>query len=315
MQVQKYEDWMKPQIVELFNREYGIKDGSFETLFNQFYEHSFQKEKCIRIVSLDGKIVAGFQSFFYWPISMNGKLVLTYQSGNSLVHPGYRGKGIFAQLLNYIHDPAGNFAYDLLIGFPIKVSYNSLIRDKWINPFNLQWYIKLISPVRSLVSNPEKQLRSKLGERKTLSVPSTPDIFSVEQSEEYDNYRFAYQKGNHYRFSYSTNGESVFFELKAQTRNSYIKELMIGKMICSHPNQELICAALNELVKYVERSAYFTLISFAINEQSLILNTGVKSCGFRKIDKQIFFSCKGEFANQVKDWSNWWIFRGDIDTW
>ena len=143
MLIQKYEDWMRPQIVALFNAEYGTVEQSFDQLFVNFYEHPFQLQHGIRIVALDGESVAGFQSFFYWPMMHGGIVIRAYQSGNSLVHPEYRGKGLFAKMLNYIHDEHSEFQFDVLIGFPVEASYNSFIRNGWLNPFNLQWHVKL----------------------------------------------------------------------------------------------------------------------------------------------------------------------------
>jgi hypothetical protein len=315
MTIQKYEDWMRPQVVELFDLEYGTDKGSFDTLFQNFYEHSFQQKQCIRIVSLDGEIVSGFQSFFYWPVSIEGNQVLSYQSGNSLVHPQYRGKGIFAKLLNYIHQPESGLPHDLLIGFPVEASYNSFIRNKWLNPFNLQWYVKVMSPVTSLFSNPELQLKKKWGERKKESLASSNKVISVEQTASYDDYRFAYESGDYYRYTFEQNGEKVMFELKAQRRKKYIKELIIGKMIASKLDQALINSALKSLIKEVKCSANFTMLSFAINPLSTHLTASVDCNGFKKIDKQIYFISKGPIAEKTTDWSNWWMFRGDIDTW
>jgi hypothetical protein len=41
----------------------------------------------------------------------------------------------------------------------------------------------------------------------------------------------------------------------------------------------------------------------------------VEGNGFRKINKAIYFIAKGEMAASITDWSNWWLFRSDIDTW
>lgn len=47
MTIQKYEDWMRPQVIELFNMEYRIPIDEFDKLFGDFYEHPFQREHCI----------------------------------------------------------------------------------------------------------------------------------------------------------------------------------------------------------------------------------------------------------------------------
>lgn len=315
MTIQKYEDWMRPQVVRLFDMEYGTGEATFDRLFGQFYEHTFQLNECIRIVALDGERVAGFQSFFYWPVVLNGIELRSYQSGNSLVHPDYRGKGLFGKMLNFIHEPSSGFNCELLIGFPVEASYNSFIRNNWVNPFNLQWYIKPMNPIRSLLSNPEIQLRRAWGERKPTAFTFDKRIVAVAQRKDFDDYRMAYEEGDFYRYEYEHEGRLAYFELKAQRRKRIIKELVIGKILLSHKDEVFLRAALQALVESVRRSANFTMLSAAVNTSCAMQNAVLKSLGFRPIDKRIYFIAKGAIANQTAEWSNWWMHRSDIDTW
>jgi hypothetical protein len=315
MTIQKYEDWMRPQVVALFDLEYATGEAQFETLFGQFSEQEFQRTRCIRIVALDGQQVAGFQSFFYWPVVIDGKEVQSYQSGNSLVHPNYRGKGLFGRMLNYIHEPESGFNADLLIGFPVEASYNSFIRNGWKNPFNLQWYIKPLNPFRSFFSNPEKQLRKAWGDRSKDDFKGDLSAVYVAQRIDFDTYRFAYETGDFYRFTFESKGKKAYFEMKAQRRKRIIRELVIGKFLVTHSDADFMLQALRALTREVKRSANFTLLSFAVNNQSADLLRLVSAAGMRPIEKRIYFIAKGPLADSVKDWSCWWMFRSDIDTW
>jgi GNAT superfamily N-acetyltransferase len=315
MTIQKYEDWMRPQVVALFDLEYATGAAQFDTLFGQFYEQEFQRTNCIRIVALDGERVAGFQSFFYWPVVIGGKEVQSYQSGNSLVHPDYRGKGLFGKMLNYIHEPESGFNAELLIGFPVEASYNSFMRNGWKNPFNLQWYIKPLNPVRSFFSNPEKQLQKAWGDRKKSDFKADLSTVYVAQRTDFDTYRFAYETGDFYRFTFESDGKKAYFELKAQRRKRIIRELVIGKFLVTHADQDFMQRALNALIREVKRSANFTLLSFAVNHHSTDLVSIISSVGMRPIEKRIYFIAKGPLADAQKDWSSWWMYRSDIDTW
>ena len=73
MEIGLYEDWMKPQVAKLFCLQYGVNEDNFSKLIDNFYEHPFQKDKCIRIVAKEGKTIIGFQSFIYWPYEYNNK--------------------------------------------------------------------------------------------------------------------------------------------------------------------------------------------------------------------------------------------------
>jgi GNAT superfamily N-acetyltransferase len=146
MEIRLYEDWMKQQVHQLFSKQYGRTDDEVAMTMEQFYEHPFQKDKCIRLVAMDGDKVAGFQSLFFWPYQKNGKLYHSFQSGNSLVHPDYRGKGVFQQLLRYLDDYNKNLNIDFLMGFPVQMSYGSFMKCNWDNPLNLVWYIRFLNP-------------------------------------------------------------------------------------------------------------------------------------------------------------------------
>lgn len=315
MTIQKYEDWMRTQVVALFDMEYSTGAAQFDSLFGQFYEQEFQSGRCIRIVALEGDRVAGFQSFFYWPVVIEGKEVQSYQSGNSLVHPDYRGKGLFGKMLNYIHEPGSGFNAELLIGFPVEASYNSFMRNGWKNPFNLQWYIKPLNPVLSFFSNPESQLRRAWGNRETLNFSGDRAAVYVTQRSDFDQYRFGYETGDFYRYTFELDGKKAFFEMKAQRRKKIIRELVIGKFLVSHADQGFMKQALQSLIHEVKRSANFTLISLAINNQSDELNSVARQLGMKAIEKRIYFIAKGPLADRVDSWSNWWMFRSDIDTW
>jgi len=315
MTIQKYEDWMRPQVVALFNLEYATGAEQFDTLFGQFYEQEFQSKECIRIVAMDGERVAGFQSFFYWPVTLTGKELKSYQSGNSLVHPDYRGKGLFGKMLNYIHEPESGFNAELLIGFPVEASYNSFMRNGWKNPFNLQWYIKPMNPILSLFSNPERQLRKAWGNRSADDFRADSSIVYVAQRSDFDQYRFGYEIGDFYRYTFEWQGKKAFFEMKAQRRKRLIRELVIGKFLTTHPEEDFIRRAIQSLIREVKRNANFTLISFAVNHESKEFSRILTELGMRAIDKKIYFIAKGPIAERATDWGNWWMFRSDIDTW
>lgn len=315
MKIKKYESWMRSQVVELFALEYGVDAKEFDTLFGRFYEEQFQATKCVRIVAVEGEKVGGFQSFFYWPTQHHGETKYSLQSGNSLVHPDFRGKGLFAKMLEYINTPEANVHYDFLLGFPVEASYNSFIRNKWLNPFNLQWYILPMNPVLALFTNAENALRKGFAERKQLDFNPDSSTVSVEQSLGFDTYRFGYQTGQYYRFHYTSNKGEAFFEMKIQRRKKVIQELVIGKALFSNTSSSFVGESLLALKKEVKRNANVSMLSIAVNPLVSELVEALGKAGFRPIKRSIYFIVKGPMMEQEQEWKKWWIFRSDIDTW
>jgi GNAT superfamily N-acetyltransferase len=314
MEIASYESWMRSQVIELFAMEYGVSPEQFEELFVQFYEHPFQANKGIRIVAVEGQKVGGFQSFFYWPIESGGELRLTYQSGNSLVHPDFRGKGLFAKMLNYIHEPGKGFDFDFLIGFPVQASYNSFMRNQWNNPFDLQWFVRPVSPLRSFIGDENKRNERFYGSRvpQTLHLPQSHT--GVAQHLEFDNYRFNYQKDPLYRVAVELNGDRALFELKSQRRKTLIREMVIGKAAFTSMDSKFVRYAFGELIRQVSKCGTSAILSIAVNPNVSVLVETIRHFQFRPINKKIFFITKG-ISPDVRDWDNWSFFRGDIDTW
>jgi GNAT superfamily N-acetyltransferase len=314
MDIVLYQTWMRAQIVELFAMEYGVSVSDFEHTFVAFYEHPFQEGQGVRIVALDGEKVGGFQSFFYWPVSGPFGTARVLQSGNSLVHPEFRGKGLFGKMLDYVEKPGSGVQFDYLIGFPVEMSFGSFMRKKWLNPFDLQWYVRPMRPVRALLSNPEKGLRRAFGERTPLDAAVTPGCYAIEQSAAFDTYRFGFQKDPLFRYTYRSGNNWALFELKLQRRKRVLTELVIGKIASSTSDKDWMEQALQGLINVVNRHTSVSMVSIAINPLAPSLNEAVQQAGFRKINRSIHFIAKGTKLEQM-DWSRWWVFRGDIDTW
>lgn len=314
MEIALYQPWMRSQIVALFAMEYGVSAEEFEHTFVAFYEHTFQQGHGVRIVALEGEKVGGFQSFFFWPVTgPNGRLRVL-QSGNSLVHPDFRGKGLFGKMLDYIEQPESGVAYDFLIGFPVEMSYGSFMRKKWLNPFDLQWYVLPLRPVRALLSAPEKGLQEAFGKRMPMNASVPANGYAIEQSEAFDAYRFAFQNDTLYRYTYKSGQQWMTFELKLQRRKKILTELVIGKMSSSDKDATWVREALRQLIKHVNRHTSISMLSVAVNPLATSLNEGVRGAGFRSIQRSIHFIAKGHGLESM-DWSQWWVFRGDIDTW
>lgn len=314
-----YEDWMKPQIAEMFSLQYNVPAGDFSTLMDNFYDHPYQKEKCIRIAAVQGEKVIGFQSFFYWPYYYNGQLYHSFQSGNSLVNPDYRGKGIFQQLLNYLEKHREKYGIDFLIGFPINASRNSLIRNGWKNILDMEWHIAPSSPVFSLLGDENKKLSRHFNDRSDLSIREiVNEGFRLSDEKEFLEWRKCYSANQNYFYHvYKENGKSIEFTLKSSRRKKIIRELIIGNVRTESHDTAFLKNAFQDLRSSVKKSGAASFLSFAGNPHSKYISEELlSSASFRKIDKKIFFAVKTfSESHPAEDSSKWILFRSDIDTW
>lgn len=316
--IRDYDETLFAQVIRLFVMEYGVEEKSFGEYFRTFYEQPFQKDRCIRAVAMDGEKVAGFQTFFFWPYIFQGKEFNSYQSGNSLVHPDYRGKGIFAKLLAFVEDKAEKSGVDFLMGFPVEASYGSFIRKKWSNVLNLQWYVKRASLLSPLFSNSESRWLKYLEPSDYKPSQAPAGKVRLHHSKEFSDWRKSYQKATPY-FQYvygKGTADEVKITVKFQTRKKYLKEMVIGDIECAQPDKANVQLAISVLCKWATKKHLATFVSVAINPADVMLTQQLDKVGFKKIDKKIYFIHKSFKDLPVLDVpANWSLFRADIDTW
>lgn len=318
IRIQLYEPHMKQQVAKLFELEYKISDVEFGNFMSRLYDHPYQKNKCIQIVALDGEKVIGFQSFFYWPYCYNNSTYKSYQSGNSLVHPDYRGKRLFARMLNFIHENPVGKEVDFLMGFPVQASFNSFIKNGWDNLFNLQWYVKLMNPFGIVFS--KNNLRKYLTETTKQNGFDTLNAIHLCEESEFREWKkqLVYEPDSYYQYTYCKGEKIISFDLKIQVRKKLINELVIGSIRFDEKSKDEVNNAIVELIKTIRKAACVSMVSIAINEtfQTPEIKNYFNKVGFKKIENKIFFIVKPlKKELPVTTASLWNIGRADIDTW
>jgi len=316
--IRLYEHKMKQQVTALFSKQYGVAEETFSKLLDHFYDHPYQKDKSIRIVAVDGDKVVGFQSFFYWPYYYQDKELRVFQSGNSLVHPGYRGQQIFARLLGFLDEHRAQLKIDLLIGFPIAASINSLVRNGWQHTLDLQWYVCRGSAL-SLCSSEQKQLDKCFTSFSTKPISdNSSDYIRLSSDADFVKWRSDYSTGQPYRyFRYESKDGITEFTLKPSRRKRIIRELVIGDIRSTSYDPHHLSSALRELVAEVRKHRTSTIISFAANPHNTAISRDVlNNAGFRSIRRTVFFCMKNFSApKEFQQPEKWMLYRSDIDTW
>ena len=309
---------MKTQVAKLFHMEYNISILDFEKYMSRLYEHDYQKNKCILIVAEDGEKIVGFQSYFYWPYLYNNHKYNSFQSGNSLVHPEYRGKKLFARMLSFLNENKSGYDIDFLIGFPVKASFNSFIKNGWINLFDLQWYIKIVNPFAFVFS---KNRLNKFFTQPNKTVNENCSEY-ISLSEEYDfrdwKNQLVNSPENHFQYIFSKEDNFIIFDLKFQVRKNIIHEIVIGNIRFKKNISSDLYLAFESFFNNIRKCKCVSILSIAINEKlniSIVKNLLIEK-RFKKINKKIYFILKPQKAHDhILDASIWNIGRADIDTW
>jgi GNAT superfamily N-acetyltransferase len=314
-----YEDWMRDPVVDMFVAQYGTERAAQEQHFVRFYEHSSQRVRGIRLVALDERKVVGFQSFFSWPYRRGSRQIEAFQSGNSLVDAGYRGRKIFARLLNHLDRLKEVRPIDFLVGFPVQMSYGSFIRNGWANPLNLAWYARVIHPTSVLFQPNLSTAPTTLDAQSEAIVAHYPDdVYALSKDEDFESWRSAYQHASrHLYFHHRAFGGDIRFALKFNRRGR-IAELIVGDVVATKPDPELTRSALRALIRVVRQHRFVTILTVALNRhcRDALLLRELRRALFIPLRPQIYFVVKdfGGFPD-ITDQSRWRLFRSDIDTW
>jgi hypothetical protein len=322
IKIKFYKDWMFDQVIQLFIDEYNFDAIQYREFFKRFYETPFQRAHGIRIVAVEGETICGFQSYFYWPYNFQGKTLRTFQSGSSIISSRYRGRQIFAQLLNFIdnQDSIDRMKIDFLIGFPVKMSFGSFMRNKWTNPLNLVWYAKPINPFSIVKAySPEHSDWCFQREPGVIRPFYNSEQFCLSKETEFSSWRRLARdfSPQYLYFNFVDSSNSVVFELKPNRRGR-INELVVGDIIRSSPDPKLLRAALNALIDKARKENFLAILTIALNEEleDKTLVQAVRECGFIRLSKKIHFIVKPiSGISGCTDAIRWNLLRSDIDTW
>ena len=307
----EYNNFMKSKVLNLFVREYCISVEESERQFDLLYENEIQIHQAVKLVAVIQDKVIGFQSFFYWPYKKGQKKYHCFQSGNSIVDPDYRGRGIFGQLLKSAEKIITKKNVDFILGFPVNVSLGSFLRKKWLNEFNLQWYIKPISISPNIFFKPYKKSNHKFHQKKQFHELKNMDYIVLNNSKLFSDYTDKLNDEKFY-FQFEKEDIKVEFSLKLVIRKKIFKEIIIGRVDFNFFDEELMSEAFKNLILQIKKNKKVNFVSFAISTNSLIYDRILKNHFFRKIEKEIFFIHK---KFKPINFDNLLLYRSDIDTW
>ncbi|SDS79681.1 Acetyltransferase (GNAT) domain-containing protein [Gillisia sp. Hel1_33_143] len=116
-----------PEIIDLIHL--GLSDKNTEASFLwKHYENPFGKS--LGLVACDQKKIVGVRMFMFWEFMKEGTIVKAIRPVDTIIHPDYRGKGLFKDLtmtgLAKFKD-----SYDLVFNTPNNNSLPGYIKMGW----------------------------------------------------------------------------------------------------------------------------------------------------------------------------------------
>ncbi len=130
-----------------------------DEFWNWKYKQNPFGESTVHIVEDDGSIVA-VDNLWPWNFECRGQIVRALQPCDSVVHPDYRGKGIFKNTRVKGVNFARENNIDLIFNFPNDNSLNTSISLGYNFLGKIKWWVKILKPV-NLISQQLFSTKSK----------------------------------------------------------------------------------------------------------------------------------------------------------
>ena len=313
-----YEDWMGPQVIELLASVFARDLNDEAVLFRRLFEHPFQRDRALRVVAIDGDRVCGFQSYLFWPYKLGARELESYQSARSAVSPLYRGQGVFARLLQYQWPTV---TPEVITGFPVAASYGSLVRNGWVSPLDLEWFVRFMH-AGSQLTGQSRAIETRSFDLDPVELESScpPDSLALSKDVKFREWRLNYSIGlrRPTYFHFVDGDEVVQFEVKVDTRRR-ARFLVIGDIVRSSLDDRLLRGAMRALVGEARKDRSLAGLAIALNRgyRDTRLLRAVRHSGFIRVRRRgIHFMVKprGDDGSLAEP-GNWWLLRGDIDSW
>ncbi len=101
--------------------------------------------KPLILVALKEDKIVGHEALWPMPLSVNGINQLSYQSVDSMVHPDFRGRGIFNNLIARSMEECSTLTCPIIFGFPNRSSYKIYTKFGWISDSSFHRFIKILN--------------------------------------------------------------------------------------------------------------------------------------------------------------------------
>lgn len=317
------EPWMHDHIAELSVMLYGGNVDDRKIYYDHLLTHHYSlRHPPITVVGLseEDKVIA-FQMYFYWPYKKKDKYFNVYQSGNSMVHPGFRGQKIFQKMLSIGSEIGLQKKVDFFIGYPVPISYGALINDGWIKLGNLRWWTKVLRPIgllkekyKNVVYDKYEHVGLRVDINKIHYYSNCNEAgMRMVNSLEFLEWQYAQKEKEHWYYEHQNSECMIVYKLSHAHGYS---EIIIGDSFTINNKTNMFADTLNKFLNKKNKSlSNIQAISFASFNPSPSKIRGLLFNGFvpHKLTAPLLIK---PFSKNIQlDKNQWEVSLGDIDTW
>lgn len=130
---------------DLFENVYSHKINSEFFKWKHNLSEAINKEPFIYLVFNKTGNLIGANSFFKSEFKQGSKTYNAIQSGDTMVHMNYRGKGIFKKIIKFAMADLKNYGFDFIFGFANNNSYPGFIKLGFKEMYKVNNYLKILN--------------------------------------------------------------------------------------------------------------------------------------------------------------------------
>lgn len=339
---------------EFSYRKYINSDfSSYCDLFDNVYSHKINSEFFNWKHNLSGSIkepfiylvfnktgnLIGANSFFKSEFKLKNKIYNAIQSGDTMVHLDYRGKGIFKKIIKFAMADLKNYGFDFIFGFANNNSYPGFIKLGFKSMYKVNNYIKILNyklifqnklsriPFGSLMGGSLDNLKKVTTFNSKYSVSMTKNItnemasficstMSINLGQIKDkallNWKYVNNPNSNYEILIIKNDSIIEGIFIVRIEKDAMKSVTVMEYFIK--NNEDTNKILKAVIQYyrIENMGYLRSweLGSSVYKDALAKNYLIKK------NLEIYFIVKliNETATEVLDLNFWHIVNGDADT-
>ncbi len=253
--------------------------GYDEENFNWRYKKTGSNKPIIVCAKKNAQVIA-FISWIPWEFIYNNRKYSGFQAADGATDIAYRGKGLFGKILNFGEGLARKKEIDFFIGFPSRMSYNTLYKEKYIPISSNYYHLRLLNPLRN--RNTSHETDSQV----------TDDLFLFETDkitplfdQNYYHWRYLENPKNYKIIQYTENNNKAVFIIRENKWKGINEVLLLDYQLTNYN------------ILFAERS--FKYLDSCISRKAVYIRTFFNEYSQRGIFLKRFFSVKTKWKNCI----------------
>lgn len=241
-------------------------------------------------------------------------------SVSSMVHPQYRGQGIFGTLSEKTFREATDFGIKFIYGFPNEISYPLFLKKGWVKIRNISFLEKTFNSLHEKKKeNIEFEAVDEFGDELGKLWERSKKFYDILRIRDNENVNWRFENvkiyNKHPRRDYrkivcKENGTLVGYVIIKFYTDGKEKKSHIVDILSKEKDTDIMFNMFLHAINYSIKKGYKKISCWEPNEKKLL--NKLLSLGFQKKRIQPFLVSSLP-NNDMKNWHNWHITMGDSD--